>query len=117
MKGHVRALMTFAIAIAGFLGLVDPDPIRTAAASHTCGNPVDPEVCGQNSGDAFEMITIYGDERIPYTVIPLRPERVRTYGRSGRILRKEGILRYYRTKVEVQCDPSRPILAKGSGID
>jgi aminoglycoside 3-N-acetyltransferase len=49
----------------------------------------------QYATDAFEMTILYGDAKIPYQVIPLRPDRVRRYDRADRILRKEGIVRYY----------------------
>jgi aminoglycoside 3-N-acetyltransferase len=52
----------------------------------------------QYATDAFEMTIISGDEKIPYQVIPLRPDRVRRYDRADRILRKEGIVRYYRVR-------------------
>jgi aminoglycoside 3-N-acetyltransferase len=52
----------------------------------------------QYATDAFEMTIISGDEKIPYQVIPLRPDRVRRYSRADRILRKEGIVRYYRVR-------------------
>jgi aminoglycoside 3-N-acetyltransferase len=67
----------------------------------------------QYAADAFEMIIIYGDEKIPYKVIPLRPDRVRTYDRADRILRKEGILRYYRVKgLRFSATPVGPFLQR-----
>ena len=55
----------------------------------------------QYSSETLDMIIIHGQEKIPYRVTPLRPRssnRVRNYGRAERILRREGILRYYRVK-------------------
>ena len=50
------------------------------------------------SNDTFEMTIICGNEKIPYRVTPLRPDRVRKFGRADRILRSEHILRYYTVK-------------------
>jgi aminoglycoside N3'-acetyltransferase len=67
----------------------------------------------QYATDAFEMTIIYGDEKIPYKVIPLRPDRVRTYDRADRILRKEGIVRYYRVRgLRLSATPVGPFLQR-----
>jgi hypothetical protein len=50
----------------------------------------------QYSSETFEMTIICGQEKILYRVNPLRPDRVRRYDRAERILRREGILRFYR---------------------
>jgi aminoglycoside N3'-acetyltransferase len=67
----------------------------------------------QYATDAFEMTIIYGDEKIPYKVIPLRPDRVRTYDRADRILQKEGIVRYFRVKgLGFSATPVGPFLQR-----
>jgi hypothetical protein len=44
-------------------------------------------------------------------VIPLRPDRVRRYDRADRILRKEGVVRYYRVKgLRFSVTPVGPFL-------
>jgi aminoglycoside 3-N-acetyltransferase len=45
--------------------------------------------------ESFEMTILQGREKIPYQVTPLRPDRIRRYDRAERILRHEGLLRYY----------------------
>jgi hypothetical protein len=47
MKTHYKALLILAVAIGWLLGPVDPNLLRTAAASHTCGDPGDPALCGE----------------------------------------------------------------------
>jgi aminoglycoside 3-N-acetyltransferase len=65
----------------------------------------------QYATDAFEMTILYGDEKIPYQVIPLRPDRVRRYDQADRILRKEGIVRYYRVRgLRFSATPVGPFL-------
>jgi aminoglycoside 3-N-acetyltransferase len=49
----------------------------------------------QYAADVFEMTIMDGGAEIPYRVVPLRPDRIRSYERADRILRKEGILRSY----------------------
>jgi aminoglycoside N3'-acetyltransferase len=67
----------------------------------------------QYSTDSFEMIIIHGREKIPYRVIPSRPERIRQYGRADRILRREGILRYYTIKgLKLSVTPVRQFLQR-----
>jgi hypothetical protein len=77
MKNHTQALVAFAGAMACLLGLVEPNPIRTAAASHTCS---DPAVCGQNSGlvpfhkDAIHASLVWTKKsQCPNMLIWMRP--------------------------------------------
>lgn len=69
------------------------------------------------STEAFDMTIIVGDEKIPYRVIPLRPDRVRRYDRAERILRREGILRYDRVKgLRFSAAPVRPFLQRAQEL-
>jgi aminoglycoside N3'-acetyltransferase len=71
----------------------------------------------QYAAEAFEMTIIYGDEKIPYQVIPLRPDRIRTYDRADRILRKEGILRDYRVRgLRLSATPVGQFLHRARGL-
>jgi aminoglycoside 3-N-acetyltransferase len=65
------------------------------------------------STEAFDMTIIVGDERIPYRVIPLRPDRERRYDRAERILRRDGIVRYYRVNgLRFSAAPVRDFLGR-----
>jgi|SoiMethySBSTD1v2_1073268.scaffolds.fasta_scaffold138156_6 hypothetical protein len=48
------------------------------------------------STETFQMTILCGQKKIPYRLNPLRPDRVRRYDCAERILRREGILRFYR---------------------
>lgn len=67
----------------------------------------------QYSSEAFDMTIIVGDQRIPYRLNPLRPDRVRRYDRAERILRREGILCSYRKKgLSFSAAPIGPFLQR-----
>ncbi|MFQ5964643.1 MAG: AAC(3) family N-acetyltransferase [Candidatus Scalinduaceae bacterium] len=67
----------------------------------------------QYSTDTFEMTIIHGAKKIPYQVIPLRPDCVRSYDLADRILQSEGILRYYKIKgLKFSVTPVRQFLQR-----
>jgi aminoglycoside N3'-acetyltransferase len=67
----------------------------------------------QYSTDRFEVTILHGEKTVPYQVIPLRPDRVRRYGRADRILQEEGILRYYTCKgLKLSVTPVRQFLQR-----
>jgi aminoglycoside N3'-acetyltransferase len=45
-----------------------------------------------------EMVIVDGQEKFPYRIKPMRPDRLRRYGCAERILKRERILRYERIK-------------------
>jgi aminoglycoside 3-N-acetyltransferase len=71
----------------------------------------------QYGTDTFEMTIIHGEEKIPYQVTPLRPDRVRGYGRADQILQREGILRYYTVKgLKFSATSVRQFLQRCQGL-
>ena len=67
--------------------------------------------------ESFEMTIVDGEEKILYKITPLRPDRVRRYGRAERILKREGILRYERIqRLEFSSTPIHPFLARCSEL-
>lgn len=66
---------------------------------------------------SVEMTIIHGQAQIPYKVTPLRPEHIRRYDRADKILRKEGILRFYSAKgLRLSVTPVRQFLKRSQGL-
>jgi hypothetical protein len=67
----------------------------------------------QYGTDPIATTIVDGTNEIPYQVIPLRPDRVRRYGRAERMLIAEGILRFYAVKgLKLSAAPARKFLER-----
>jgi aminoglycoside N3'-acetyltransferase len=64
-----------------------------------------------------EMVIVDGEEKFPYRIKPMRPDRLRRYGCGERILKRERILRYERIKgLEFSSASVHEFLARSSEL-
>ena len=67
--------------------------------------------------ESFDMKIINDTEEILYRVTPMRPDRIRRYGRAEHILRREGILRYEKVKgLEISSASVHQFLQRSSEL-